>query len=276
VLHAFDEETTMRFLSLFAVLTVMCTSQGAAAQDKPAARDKGTVTEAAKPGTGKAGKVNLRRMLRAKVEQVEWEDTPFSDVLDWVRERGDINVVARWSVLEPAGVSPDSPVSLRLKDASLGSILSEVLAQLSGTEELRYLGVGNTLTISTREDLNRKMFVKSYPVNDLLFRVPEFTDGPTVNIQQTGGGGGAGGGSASQNPFQGGAGGGGGGGDDDTRTKRERINDLIELIRNTVEPEAWRENGGQATISAFGDSTLVVRASLEVHEKLGGPMVLDE
>jgi uncharacterized membrane protein YgcG len=266
----------MRRLIVLALVTALWHPADALAQPKPPAGDR-----EARPQDPKrsAGKVNLRRLLRAKVDQVEWDDTPLSDVIDWVRERGEMNVVVRWNVLEPAGVTPDSPVSLRLKDASLASVLSEALAGLSSTEEIRYLGVGNTLTISTREDLNRKMYVKAYPVNDLLFRIPEFTDAPAVNIQQTGGGGGgAGGGSASQNPFQGGAGGGGGGGggDEDTRTKKDRIADLIELIVSTVEPEAWRENGGQATIQAFGDSTIVVRASLEVHEKLGGPLLIEE
>ena len=62
----------------------------------------------------------------------------------------------------------------------------------------------------------------------------------------------------------------------DNRTKRDRISDLVALIVSTVEPEAWRENGGQATIHAFGDNTIVVRASLEVHEKIGGPLVIEE
>lgn len=262
----------MRLVITLALVTSLWHSSEALAQTKPPAPDREARPQDAKRS---APKVSLRKVLRAKVDLVEWEDTPLSEVLDWVRERGAINVVARWNVLEPAGINPDSPVTLRLKEASLASILSEALAGLSSAEEIRYQGVGNTLTISTREDLNRKMFVKAYPVNDLLFRIPEFTDAPSINIQQTGGGGGAGGGSASQNPFQGGAGG-GGGGDEDNRTKKDKIDELIELIVNTVEPEVWRENGGQATIRAFGDNTIVVRASLDVHEKLGGPVVLAE
>jgi hypothetical protein len=247
-------------------------SDAVTAQSGPPSQDRGVRSREA---PGNAPKASLRKILRSKVDQVEWDDAPLSDVIEWARERGEINVVARWNVLEPIGVTPDSPISLRLKNATMATILSEVMAQLSGTEEIRYQGIGNTVTISSRADLNRKMVVKAYAVNDLLFRIPEFSDAPNMDIQQTsGGGGGAGGGSASQNPFQGGQG--GGGQEEDNRTKRERIEDLIELIKETVEPDAWRENGGEATIRAFNDTTIVVRASLEVHEKLGGPVVLDE
>ena len=218
-------------------------------------------------------KPDLRRFLRTRVSEVEWDDIPFGEVVEWLRERGQVNVVVRWNVLMEQGIDEDSPVSLRLKDVKIATVLSETLAQLSQGEELRFIGIGLTLTISTRADLNKKLYVKVYQVNDLLMRVPDFLDCPSVSLEQGGGGGGAGGGSASQNPFQGG--GGDVGGDEERRSKAERLAELIEVIKTTVDPESWRDAGGEGTIQPYNNSVLVVRASLEVHEKLGGPLVIN-
>ncbi len=258
----------MRKLLLAIVVVMFGVTQVGSAQTAPAPKDRKTRRAAKAPKP----KPDLRRVLRARVTQVEWDDAPFNEVIEWLRERGEINVVVRWNVLLEQGIDEDSPVSLRLKDARVATILSETLAQLSHGEELRYIGIGPTLTISTREDLNKKLYVKVYPVNDLLFRVPEFTEAPKVSLEQGGGGGGPGGGSASQNPFQGG--GGGGGGDEDTRPKSERLDELVQLIKETVEPESWRDNGGEGTIRGL-NSVIVVRATLDVHVKLGGSFVID-
>jgi hypothetical protein len=229
-----------------------------------------------RPATSQPAKTvpDLRRILRTTVPQVEWEDAPFGDVIAWLREQGELNVVVRWNVLQEVGIDEDTPVSLRLKDAKIATILAEVLAQLGQSKELRFIGIGRTLTISTHEDLNKKLYVKAYPVNDLLFRIPDFADAPSINLQQGGGGGGPGGGSASQNPFQGGTS--GGGPDEDNRSRSERIKEMIEMIKETVEPTSWKDNGGEGTISSFNNTVLVVRATLDVHERLGGPLLLEE
>ena len=257
-------------LLLAVVFAILSIAQTSPAQTPPGTADRLIRSQAkAKP----APKPDLRRILRTRVPVVEWDDQPFGEVVEWFREQGQANVVVRWNRLIEQGIDEDSPVTLRLKDVKLATVLSEVLAQLSEGEELRFIGIGSTLTISTRADLNRKLYVKVYSVNDLLMRVPDFTDAPTVNLEQGGGGGGAGGGSSTQNPFQGG--GGDVGGDDERRSKAERIAELIEVIKTTVDPESWRDAGGEGTIQAFNSSALVVRASLEVHQKLGGSMVID-
>ncbi|MCK4657945.1 MAG: hypothetical protein KAV82_00345 [Phycisphaerae bacterium] len=260
----------MRIAFLAGLICLFSIAQMAVAESPPKARDRQVRRGASKTPKPKP---NLRRFLRSQVERVEWEDVPFGEVIEWLSAQGDINVVVRWNVLMEHGIDEDSPVSLRLKKVRVATLLAETLAQLSDREELRYLGIGPTLIISTRADLNKKLYVKVYPVNDLLFRIPDFTSAPTIDIQQGGGGGGQG--SAQQNPFQGG-GGGGGGGDDDRRSRADRINDLIELIKVTIEPESWRDNGGEGTIKSFNNKMIVIRANFEVHQQLGGSVVLKD
>jgi hypothetical protein len=75
----------------------------------------------------------------------------------------------------------------------------------------------------------------------------------------------------------GGSGGGGGGGgngdrgesDENKKTRDERAQELLDLIRETIYPDIWRENGGPASIRMYRDN-LVVTAPAKVHEAIGG------
>jgi hypothetical protein len=76
-----------------------------------------------------------------------------------------------------------------------------------------------------------------------------------------GGMGGSGGGG------MGGSGGGGGLGGEGDMSQEERAEELIELIREVIRPDVWRENGGEASIRYF-NGNLVVNAPRSVHELL--------
>lgn len=50
-----------------------------------------------------------------------------------------------------------------------------------------------------------------------------------------------------------------------------RAQELINLIQNTIEPDSWDVNGGKGHIMFFGQlNVLVIRATGEVHEQIGG------
>jgi hypothetical protein len=99
--------------------------------------------------------------------------------------------------------------------------------------------------------------------------IPDFKDAPNFSLQSTStrGGGGAGGG--------GGSGGGLFGNGDSSKeeekgkTKEERAEDLVTLIRDTISPDIWVENGGTASVRYF-NGNIVVRAPKYVHEAIGG------
>jgi hypothetical protein len=83
-----------------------------------------------------------------------------------------------------------------------------------------------------------------------------------------GGGGGGGGG--------GGRGGGGGsifgdpGDAPDRLTELERVQQIIDLITETVEPDAWDVNGGDWATIRYYSGTLIIRAPDYVHRQIGG------
>ena len=53
------------------------------------------------------------------------------------------------------------------------------------------------------------------------------------------------------------------------KSKTERANELMDLIRNIVQPDVWTENGGKAAIR-YWNGNLIVTAPRSVLEAIGG------
>ncbi len=266
----------MKQLVLLLAIASLVVPAGAFAQAPPGSDNPppGSGLQGGPPAgdpSGRHGPTASQLVLRKKVEAVDWEDTPLEDVVEWLKEQGPVNVVVRWDALANEGIDEGTPVTLSLKQTSVAKILAETLEQISETETVLFRGVGNTIKISTKTDLNRKLYVRVYDISDILVRVPDFTGAPQVDLTRSQSGGGGGGGQ-DENIF-------GDEGDDDgdegdELEYDERIAALIELIQTTVEPESWLDMGGRGTVMAF-NKMLVVRNSIEVHEAIGGPFVLD-
>jgi hypothetical protein len=55
------------------------------------------------------------------------------------------------------------------------------------------------------------------------------------------------------------------------KTKQERADDLVTLVRETIRPEIWKENGGTAAVRYY-NGNLIVTAPRSVQEAIGGPL----
>jgi len=96
-----------------------------------------------------------------------------------------------------------------------------------------------------------------------------------------GGGGSRGGGGGSRGGGGGGYGGGGSGSgsggmfgstpNTQNKEKDAKAKELIDLIKETVQPSAWMDNGGKASVRFF-NGNLIVTAPRSVHEEIGGPI----
>jgi hypothetical protein len=223
-------------------------------------------------------------LLRKPIDRVEWDEAPFEDVIDWLKDMGgdNVNIIPRWGQLANESVDRDSPITLQLVNTTVAEVLNEVLEQLSEDGQLRYHGIGNKLKISARSDFDRKLYRRVYDVTDILFRVPNLGQGaPEIDLQQTTGGG-AGGGGGGQSIFSGGGGGGSQeeAGEQAEQNLLETLENLRELIEQTIEPETWtseeqRDTGGRGRIRIFNRS-LVVYNTIEVHEMIAGRFELGD
>ena len=230
-------------------------------------------------------------LLRQRVASVDWKDATFEEVLDWVKDQGEgrVNLVPKWGPLGIESITRENPINLQLNNTNIADVLNEVTAQLSEDGQVQYRAIGNKLTISTKQDFGRTLYVRVYDITDMLFQVPNFGQGaPQINLTQAGKTGGSGGGGG-QSVFQGGGGQGqqqgSQGGPQEEQQNLLRLNQLRDLIEETIAPETWDTTGSPGGAAAGGGGrgrirvtghSLVVLNTIEVHEMIAGAFSFSE
>ena len=261
------------------LLGLLVFSVSASAQDAPSAaasfdqfRSMGAATS-----TLGAARDPALAMLRKRVETVDWEDTPFEEVITWLKDEGGsaVNIVPRWAPLGVEGIDRDTLITLQLNNSTIGEVLAELLETLSEDGEIRFRAWGNMLRISTRGDFERKRYLRVYDATDIMLRIPDFGRGaPVIDLQNAGGQGGGSG----QSVFSGSSGGQEEqtGGEQAEQDLQERLERMATLIRDVIGPNTWSQagsaggtGGGQNVIRVFNRS-LIVHAPIEIHEQIGG------
>jgi general secretion pathway protein D len=211
--------------------------------------------------------------LDEPIPEINFEDIPFEQVISYFREQMDVNIAPNWSVLETAGIDQSTEVSARLRDIRFRKALETILDFVGGGEaQLSFVVDGGVIRISTAADLERIQraiaFARVYDITDLIAPPPDFTQPPTPSLQavqqaQVSGSGGGGGGSS--NIFSG----------DLQRTQRtggeaqldERVQRVVELIRNSIEPGTWAPDGTVGTIEGY-NAQLIITHTAETHEEI--------
>jgi len=265
------------------------------------AQNASTEPETSAPRSAELSSVAARAAARAaedllnrRVDSVDWREKTFEEVLDWLRDQGDnrVNVIAKWNALGVENVNRESLITLHIENTTVAELLGDCFGQLSEEGQVTYHGVGNKLTISTKQDFGRKLYTKVYDATDLMFRVPDFGQGiPQIDLQRAGqsGGGGGGGGGGGQGVFSG-AGGGAQQEDNESgqqaeQTMLQRMSQLRNLIQNSIATDTWNRLGqttpggqsgglplpgtgtGAGRIEIFNRS-LVITNTIEVHEMI--------
>ena len=215
----------------------------------------------------------VTRTLARKLPELKLTGVSLADAIDFMRDVSGANIHVNWRALETVSVTRDTQVNLNMRNVSLRKALNMLLSEAGGGEaQIAWTVDEGVIEITTAEIANANMVVRIYSIEDLLLVVPDFDNAPDFNLQQSatrGGGSGSGGG---------GGGGGGqglfnqGGGEREeevVKTKDERAEELVTLIKDIVFPDVWVDNGGTASIRYY-NGNLIVRAPRNVHEAIGG------
>ncbi|MFH1745900.1 MAG: hypothetical protein ABIG44_02535 [Planctomycetota bacterium] len=202
----------------------------------------------------------VRDVLATRLAEVSFQEVPLERIIDWLAEQTGMNIHVRWQILADSGIERDRPISIKVRNLRLSQMLWMILREAAGVgSRLGYQAAGKLLIISTHDDLNSEMIVRTYDVRDLLAQVPRFRNAPRVDpaqvLQAAGNNSGGLMASSTDEPD-----------DADLPTPAT----LVELITTTIEPDSWASNGGKGTIMAW-QGTIVVRNSRYVHELLAGP-----
>jgi hypothetical protein len=261
---------------LIAVLVIasLTAARASAQTTKPSAKITIAPPAPAAPApaltNGKAAKSNQidpKRALNTRLPETKLSDVRLADAIEFLQDASGANIHVNWRALETVNITRETQVTVRVQSLPLRKVLKYVLTEADGAGLITFYAEDGVIEITTREMADQRLITKVYPVEDLLLTIPDFTDAPQFQLNQ-----------ASQTSGRGGGGGGSSQGlftgtntteQGNVRDRASRGNELVQLVMDTVEPEIWRENGGNSSIRFFRGK-LIVTAPRSVHEKIGG------
>ena len=122
--------------------------------------------------------------LKAPVGLVSFDQLPFVDVVQYLRDQTGAGIHVKWNVLQRAGITRDTPVTFRLeKQGTLGQTLKAMLAGIDDDTGLDYTVEDGVIKISTQDDFASDMVTMVYDIQDLIIRVPDFI-GPRLDVSE--------------------------------------------------------------------------------------------
>jgi len=174
----------------------------------------------------------MEKQIRDRLEgvrvTVDYNETPISDVLRELAEKGGVNIVRN------TDVDPETPVTLTVTNMSLAKVLDWIMSLTEFHYEIR------NEAINVSREVRRRLILQPYPVFDLTR--------PITNYYPTGRG--------DQDD----------GDDDDDDDDDGGVTDIRERITRFVAPDSWGEGEG-VTLEIWEDNLLVMQTP-EVHQKL--------
>ncbi|MCE5277632.1 MAG: hypothetical protein ABFD92_01850 [Planctomycetaceae bacterium] len=187
----------------------------------------------------------VRKRLKERIKELKFDDIDFKDVIQFLQDVSGVSIDPRWNAMAAVGISKNTTINIQLQDVTLEKALRTILNNLAASASLDWALDDGVITISTSDDLaadpkHRKTQV--YDIRDLLINAPIFT-GPRLQLASNTG---------NQTSTDTGAGGLGGlgttvGGQQALgttveQTTEEMTNEIVELIKKTIDPNSWLNN----------------------------------
>lgn len=215
-----------------------------------------------------AGRLMLER-LNTRMHGVELIETPLVDALRWWSGQTEVNLVIDWDDAELYGADRNAPVTLNVDNLIAGQILILILdaGTAPNLADSKFIAEVNNryVALLTKGEANTQAYSVVYDVaEEVLPTYDNFNSAPSFDLQsatqQRGGSSGGG-----QNIF------GNANQDDNDEREEQRIEsgeDLVNLIRTTIEPRLWEANGGNVARALYRRNRLIVRAPSYVHDQI--------
>jgi len=208
---------------------------------------------------------SLGEKLGDIVDPVSIDNATAKEAFAWWSQTTGIPLVIDWSSLERGGVMADTPIHLSLNNVPAGQILSLIMQQASLDHSLIFEKTPWYIRISTKDQANKELVLRMYDVGDMVHetrlssRPPEFSLNDALVSNSAGRNG-----NSSRSLFE----------RSDAiegpaPSNEARGEEIARLIRDTVEPHIWRENGGEAASCRYFKGRLIVNAPLYVHAQIG-------
>ncbi|MCH8824091.1 MAG: hypothetical protein IH984_11350 [Planctomycetes bacterium] len=226
----------------------------------------------------------VRRMLASTRLRLDFSNNTFGQAITYLTQVTGQEIYVDWKALEFINVDRDSEVTIQLNDISLESALNRILEQVADnvSDRPQWAIQDGVLMVSSDEALRRKTVTLVYDIRDLLFEVPYFDNAPDLDLNhalsQNSRGGGSGGGLGGG--FNGGGNGGGNSGvgaifsdpesDPDRESREDLIERIVSLIQTAVDPDGWRDLGGDTGSIQELNGNLIITNTPQQHQEING------
>lgn len=202
-----------------------------------------------------------QQALNRVIEDVDLDGTSARRAFEWLSLAAGFNLVADWNRLAEEGHDVDRPVTLQLRDVQARTVLKLLLAETFDDDQVVAQVTADYVRLMSRQQAVDDAVVKIYFIGDLLFDPPSFDNAPEFSLDQisqdTD--------SGTQSIFE--------DLDDDAGeqrlSRRERAEQIADLIARSIEPDIWERNGGQGARITYYRNNLVIRAPEYVHRQIG-------
>ncbi len=204
--------------------------------------------------------------LSIELRQVVLDRLPGEASLQWFQRQTGLPMVIAWPSIEAVGIDPRTPVSVSLEAVAAGRLLELILGQLDSAAAavnpeaaLIYDVTPWYVHVLTKAQANRRPMLRVYDVSSDVMVIPHFDDPPTMDLGSILS---DDGGFSVEAPDE-----------QNVPTREQRGQQLAQIIRDTIEPTIWQENGGQFSSVRYHDGRLIVNAPMYVHRQIGMPVM---
>lgn len=206
---------------------------------QPARRQTREIT----PGESEADKRVLEQM-KIVLPTVDFaEGTGFAELVEWLRVQTKLSIDVNWPALALGNMERNTDTGgMSLRDVKAETVLEILLDKVSaaagGVAALDWQVTDGVVRISTADQLKARTVVRVYDCQDLLRQAASPSTMP-VDPQTS------------------------------AAARAEDMENLIELIKNTVEPGSWAPDGTVGSISEY-DGLLVVLHNWRAQHQIAG------
>ena len=204
------------------------------------------------------------RVTREKLQQpipVDFNANRLENVIEYLRNVTGANFFVQWRALDAAGIAKDTPITMQLQNVAAAKALRLILDEAGGDlVKLDFTVDEGVVIVATKEFLAQKTTIRTYDIRDLTFQVPTYNDSPEFDLEQVASDSGDSGGSSIFSDV----------GDETTEqlSPEERTIEIMDLIRNSVDPDEWRAAGGLTSSMEELNGSLIVNTTPENHGQI--------
>lgn len=198
----------------------------------------------------------VRRKLRQIIPKLSLSGYKLEDAIQFLRDASNCSIHVKWAALETAGVTRSTPVHVVLSNVTIEKALRTILEDVGGASPLGFVVDDGVITISTKDDLSKETVTRVYDIRDLIVRIPNFS-GPSIDLSQAGN---VGNNNNNAGGFWGNNNNANNNNETNFPTRAELVTNILDMIRSTISPDTWRENGGVVgSIREFGGQMIVTQ-----------------